>query len=177
MKLSAIAYLLFAGLVAALPALAVDGYVVEAGAGDDVAAVRVGMIRQWNRQWLDDGHWQLTGYWEGTIAVLDSDAPGGKTVADLGFAPVFRFRPNASGGTQPYWDVALGLHLLSRAKLDDRRRLGSALQFAPLVGVGVTFGEKSQYDLGYRFQHYSNLGLSEPDDGLDLHQVRLTYLY
>ncbi|TCJ12284.1 acyloxyacyl hydrolase [Parasulfuritortus cantonensis] len=177
MRHSAIAFL-FAGLAAAAtPAGAVDGYVVAVGGADDTQSLRVGMIRQWNDQWFNEGHWHMTGYWEGTLGYLNSDGHNGKSAADASFAPVFRLRPNAMGGAQPYWDLALSLHLLSTRKLDDRHDLGSALQVAPLVGLGVTFGGKSQYDLGYRFQHLTNLGLKEPDDGLNLHQVRLTYLY
>jgi hypothetical protein len=176
MKISALA-LLFAGLAAVAPAMAVDGYVVEAGANGDLQSVRLGMIRQWHEQWFTEGRWHLTGYWEGSLAYLRSDRPQGKQLADAGVAPVFRFRPNASGGAQPYWDVAVSLHALSKTRVDDRHNLGSNLQLGPLVGVGFTFGEKSQYDLGYRFQHLSNAGLSDPNDALDLHQVRLTYLY
>ncbi|MFA5082991.1 MAG: acyloxyacyl hydrolase [Hydrogenophilaceae bacterium] len=176
MKHSAFAFL-FAGLAATAPAMAVDGYIVEIGGADRVQSLRIGMIRQWADQWFDEGNWHLTGYWEATLAYLNSNRPEGKSAADAGVSPVFRFRPNAMGGAQPYWDVALGLHLLSRTHLDDQHNLGSALQLAPLIGVGVTFGEKSQYDLGYRFQHLTNFGLQETDDGLSLHQVRLTYLY
>ncbi len=175
MKLSAIA-LLIAGL-AALPAQALDGYVAEIGASGDIKTVRVGMIRQWDTQWLNEGHWHVTGYWDAGLAYMNSNRPEGKDAASIGLNPVFRFRPNASGGSQPYWDVALGVHMLSRSKLDDRHNLGSTVQIAPLVGVGVTFGEKSQYDLGYRFQHLTNLGIEAPDDGLSQHQLRLTYLY
>jgi hypothetical protein len=176
MKQSVIVFL-FTALAAAAPAIALDGYIAELGTGDEIQSVRVGMIRQWDKQWLSDGHWHLTGYWEATMAYLNSDRPQGKGAADIGLAPVLRFRPNATGGSQPYWDIALGLHLLSRTKLDAKHNLGTALQLAPLVGVGVTFGEKSQYDLGYRFQHLTNGGIKDPDDGLELHQVRLTYLY
>lgn len=176
MKNRAIA-LLFAGLAATAPAMAVDGYIVEIGGASNIQSLRTGMIRQWTEQWFPEGHWHLTGYWEATLAYLNSDDSKGKSAADASFAPVFRFRPNALGGAQPYWDLALGLHLLSTQKLDAKHDLGSPLLLAPLVGVGVTFGEKSQYDLGYRFQHLTNFGIKEPDDGLSLHQVRLTYLY
>lgn len=176
MKHSAIAFL-FAGLAASAPALAVDGYIVEIGGANNIQSLRLGMIRQWADQWFPDGHWHLTGYWEATLAYLNSDNDKGKTAADAAFAPVFRIRPNAMGGAQPYWDLALGLHLLSARKLDAKHDLGSPLLVGPLVGVGVTFGEKSQYDLGYRFQHLTNLGIRDTDDGLSLHQVRLTYLY
>ena len=176
MKRSAFTFL-FAGLAASVPAMAVDGYVVEAGGAGHVQSLRVGMIRQWADQWFTEGNWHVTGYWEATLAYLNSNALEGKSAADVGVSPVFRFRPNASGGAQPYWDVALGLHLLSTSHLDDRHNLGSNVLLAPLLGVGVTFGEKSQYDLGYRFQHLTNAGMKDPDDVLNLHQVRLTYLY
>jgi lipid A 3-O-deacylase len=156
-------------------ALAANGYFIEVATGDNVRAVRLGMIQQWQEQWLEEGRWHVTGYWEGSLGQLESTRADGKSATSLGVTPVFRFRPHASGGTQPYWDIAVGLHLLSRSRLDARRHLGGAIQLAPLVGVGVTFGEKSQYDLGYRFQGLTRL--SSEDDNLDLHQVRLTYLY
>ncbi|MFZ5484806.1 MAG: acyloxyacyl hydrolase [Pseudomonadota bacterium] len=169
--------LCLAGALTSGHAVALDGYTVEIGGNDNVQSVRVGMIRQWDRQWLSEGRWHLTGYWEAQMGLLDSDRPAGRSVAHLGFAPVLRLRPNALGGTQPYWDIAVALNLLSRTRLDDKHDFHGALQFAPLVGVGVTFGEKSQYDLGYRFQRISNEGFSDGDTGLNLHQVRLTYLY
>lgn len=177
MKFSSTIASLFTGLIAAAPVHAVDGYIAELGVGSDLEAIRVGKIRQWNSQWFEEGHWHLTGYWEGSLGLIHSARGTGNNAADLGITPVFRLRPNALGGTQPYWDVALGFHLLSRVSLDNKHKLGSALQLAPLVGVGVTFGEKSQFDLGYRFQHLNNAGLVEPNDGLSLHQVRLTFLY
>ena len=169
--------LLVVGLAATAPALAVDGYLAEIGGGEGARSLRVGMTRYWDQQWLTEGHWHVTGYWEASLAHLSSDRPKAKDLADVAITPVFRFRPNASGGAQPYWDAAVGLHLLTGTRLDSRHNLGSALQFGPMVGLGVTFGEKSQYDLGYRYQHISNGGIREPNDGLELHVVRLTYLY
>jgi hypothetical protein len=95
----------------------------------------------------------------------------------VGFAPVFRLRPNASGASQPYWEAGIGPHLLSETRIDDQRDLGTNLLMAELIGFGVTFGEKTRYDLAYRLQHLSNWGYKDPDDGVTLHQVRLTYLY
>jgi len=174
MKHSAVALLL---TVLATPAMALDGYIAEAGGGEGVHSVRIGMIRQWDQQWFSEGHWHVTGYWEASLGQLSSDRADGHSAADLAFTPVFRLRPNASGGAQPYWDIALGLHLLSSTRLDHKHAFSSAVQFGPLVGVGVTFGEKSQYDLGYRFQHLTNANVSQPNPDLNLHLVRLTYLY
>lgn len=168
---------LFAGLVASAPAMAINGYFVDAGGNEDLQSVGLGMIRQWTAQWFTEGSWHLTGYWEGTLDYVHSSDSGGNSLADLGVSPVFRFRPNASGGAQPYWDFGIGLHLVSRVHLDDHHNLGTNLQFGPLVGFGFTFGDKSEFDLGYRFQHISNADLSPHNDGFDVHLIRLTYLY
>ncbi|NCS64898.1 MAG: acyloxyacyl hydrolase [Betaproteobacteria bacterium] len=169
--------LLLAGLTAAIPCFAIDGYFADTGGADGIQSVKLGMIRHWNRQWLHRDNWHLTGYWEAALAYLRSDGPNGAGAVDVGLTPVFRLRPDASGGVQPYLDAAIGLHLVSKSRLDDRHNLGCALQFGPLFGLGVTFGDKSQYDLGYRFQHLSNAGIAQPNDGISLHEVRLTYLY
>ena len=169
--------LLLTGLTTALPSFAIDGYFADLGGASGIQSLKVGMIRQWHQQWLHRSNWHMTGYWETALAYLRSDRPGGNGLADASLTPVFRLRPDASGGVQPYLDFAVGVHVLSKDKLDDSHNFGTALQFGQLFGLGVTFGEKSQYDLGYRFQHLSNLGTATPDDGANLHEVRLTYLY
>jgi lipid A 3-O-deacylase len=169
--------LLLTGLTAATPSLAIDGYFADIGGANNIESVKLGMIRHWNRQWLQRANWHVTGYWEVALGYLKSEGPNGVGAVDASLTPVFRFRPDASGGVQPYLDAAIGLHLLSRDHLDDNHPLGSPLQFGPLLGLGVTFGDKSQYDFGYRFQHISNGGMSQPNEGINLHEVRLTYLY
>ncbi len=169
--------IILAGSMLACAAHAVDSFTLEAGAGDDVLNARAGATWHWKARWAPLGHWHLTGYWEASAGMWEVDGPGGGRAFDAGFAPVFRLRPNASGGTQPYWEAAIGLRLLSRVRLNDRRDLGDALVLSEHLGFGVTFGEKTRYDLGYRLQHVSNAGLREGVDGVTLHQIRLSYLY
>lgn len=164
------------GLGLTCPVQAADGLVVESGGSPDASSLRVGAIRQWNQRWFTEGHWHLTGYWEAAIGAWQADDHGG-AVLNASLTPVFRFRPNASGGTQPYWDAGIGVMLLSKTRVGPDVRLGSAFQFNDVVGFGVTFGDKSQYDLGYRFQHVSNADIARHNDGIDFHQIRLTYLY
>jgi hypothetical protein len=174
MKKLALALLLF---IPSLTVQAADAYALSAGHGDDTSLLRASMIWHWNQRWFQEGDWHLTGYWEANAGLLSGHNSGGKNVLEAGFAPIFRFRPNASGATQPYWEAGIGPHLVSTTHLDDARDLGSSLLMAEQLGFGVTFGDKTRYDVGYRLQHLSNWGLKEPDDGLTLHQVRLTYLY
>ncbi|MDR3394497.1 MAG: acyloxyacyl hydrolase [Parasulfuritortus sp.] len=168
---------LITSLAAAMPSQAIDGYFTDIGGASGIQSAKIGMIRQWHQQWLQRSNWHMTGYWEAALAYLKSDGPGGVGLADASVTPVFRLRPDASGGVQPYLDAAIGLHVLSRTRLDDNHAFGNTLQFGPLLGLGVTFGEKSQYDFGYRFQHLSNAGIAQPNDGVNLQEIRLTYLY
>jgi lipid A 3-O-deacylase len=175
-----ISVLMFLGLAASLTgastAHASDAVVLAAGYGDRTSSLRAGHVRPWNKQWFTEGNWHLTGYWESNVGLIKSDAKGGKTLLNVGFTPVFRFRPNASGGAQPYWEAAVGAQLYSGTTVNDERSLGNSLLLAEHLGFGFTFGDKTRYDVGYRLQHASNAGLQR-SSGLTQHQVRLTYLY
>jgi hypothetical protein len=167
-------------LLLALPGLAaqaVDAYSLSAGYGDRVSQLKTSMIWHWDKRWFTEGDWHLTGYWEANASLMLAHASGGNTFFEAGITPVFRLRPNASGSTQPYWEAGIGPHLVSNSEVDPDRDLGSPLLMAELLGFGVTFGDKTRYDVGYRLQHLSNWGFKDPDNGLTLHEVRLTYLY
>jgi len=162
----------------ALPTRAtMDGFALEVGSADDIDTVRASLAWQWNKEWLKERGWHLTGYWEGSLGYWNSRAQGGESLWDVALGSVFRLRPNASGGTQPYLEGAIAAHLLSGTHLDDQHRLGSALQLGNHIGIGVTFGDKSQYDMSYRLRHLSNGGIQEPNDELSQHQIRFAYNY
>jgi len=154
-----------------------DAYVLSGGHGDETSMLSSSAVWQWDQRWFEEGDWHVTGYWEVNASLLHGHDAGGRTLVDVGIAPVLRLRPNASGATQPYWEAGIGPHLLSSTHLDDQRKFSHPLQWAEHVGFGVTFGEKTRYDVGYRLQHLSNGGIKQPNDGITLHQVRLTYLY
>ena|SRR5258708_6001543 len=53
--------------------------------------------------------------------------------------------------------------------------LGSLFQFTSHVGLNWDFAPHLR--LGYRFQHMSNAGIREPNPGLNLHMVAISYLF
>jgi hypothetical protein len=53
--------------------------------------------------------------------------------------------------------------------------VGSAFQFADMVGVGMIFGAQQNYQAGFRFQHLSNGGIKEPNPGINFSQLYLQY--
>lgn len=165
---------LLAGLASA-PALAIDGFAVEAGRGEGVDRGRIAVQWDWSRQWFKGSDWHLGGYWDLSLGQWHdgSVAPGqNDNITDIGFTPVFRIQSNSLVG--PYVEAGIGVHLFSRSQIADKR-MSTLFQFGDHIGLGYRFGAKSAFDLGYRFQHHSNASIKRPNPGINFHQVRLQY--
>lgn len=163
--------------LAVTSAQAVDGYTVELGHGDDsTELLRVHAKWNWDKRWFESGNWHLTGYWEATLGHMWGDGGGARKLWDVGLTPVFRLQSNGSR-TGPYVEGAIGAHFLSGARINHKRQFGTSFNFGDHLGFGYVFGQRGQYDLGYRLQHMSNSGLKKPNDGINFHEVRLTYNY
>ena len=169
--------------LANVPARAVDGLSLEFGRSDssnsDVNLYRVGLQWNWNKRWFESGDWHVGGYWDlslghwdnRTVATLKTHG----SITELGLTPVFRFQQNSPRGISPYLEGAIGVHLLSATSVSTERKFGSSFQFGDHIGAGLRFGDKGSFDLGYRYQHLSNAGIKEPNQGINFHQVRLQY--
>lgn len=144
----------------------------------DIEAYRVGLQNRWERTWFNGGAWYLGGYWDAELAWIDSDNndEGNTELWDLSLTPVLRYQRDAelSSGVTPFAEAGIGAHLLSDTRLGDQK-LSTAFQFGSMVGFGLGFGERGQYELSYRFQHISNADIKKPNDGLNLHLLRLGY--
>lgn len=157
---------------------AVDGVSLEFGKGFYTDELGVGAI------WDSQLHWSLTKatqvgvYWEATAGVWRGHSQAGEnqTVIDVGFTPVFRLQPtNLSEKWVPYFESAIGIHLISPTFIYSNRKFGSSFQFGDLAGVGIRFGEQLRCDLGYRFIHVSNGDIKQPNHGINFSQVRFSY--
>jgi len=79
------------------------------------------------------------------------------------------------GAFAPYLEAAVGVHLLSESSVSAERRFGTSFQFGSHLGAGVRFGPRRAFDLSYRYQHLSNLGIKHPNQGIDFHLLRFQY--
>jgi len=169
----------------AFPALAsaVDGMSFEYGQSDstnaDVNLYRIGLQWDWQKKWLDTGNWHVGGYWDLNLGYWDNSSPAktNSSLTDIGLTPVFRFQQNNPGSIAPYVEAGIGFHFLSATSVSQERKFGSSFQFGDHVGVGVRFGEKGRYDIGYRYQHLSNAGIKDPNQGINFNQLRLQYRF
>ena len=107
-------------------------------------------------------------YWNGQ----DDDSH----LLDFGLTSVLRLQRTAPGREpQPYFEAGLGVHLLTEAHINGHRELDMAFQFSEVLGVGIRFGPRHEYDLGLRLQHVSNGSISEHNDGLTFGSVGFAY--
>jgi lipid A 3-O-deacylase len=177
MKKKLLLALLLAGSGLGSGAQAANGMAIEAGNGDSTNMAQLSLVRQWDKSWFTEGNWYLTGYWEASVGRWHNSDTGGKDIWDVGLTPVFRLCSKGGSRLRPYFEGAIGAHLIDHTHVNGRRDLGSAFQFGDHLGAGITFGDHRKFDLGYRFQHVSNADLKRPNDGINFQQIRFAYLF
>ena len=161
----------------------IDGISLSYGQDEDsndVDAIRIGLQNRWERNWFKGGAWYLGGYWDAELAYLESGTKNSdhSELVSISLTPVFRYQrdANLSSGFTPYAEAGIGPHLLSHTSLGFQE-YSTAFQFGSLVGFGVGFGDNGQYEIAYRFLHTSNANIKKPNDGLNLHLLRLGYSF
>ncbi len=170
--------LIVAGLLgfASAPALAVDGVAMEAGQ------------RRWHRhgtrrdpvglgkRWLQGQGWHLGGYWDLGLGYWKRDdvrAGQNDDIAEIGLTPVFRLQQNDLAGL--YGEigdrVAPAVQDLAR-----RQALQHQLPVRRPPGRGLPLRRRKARSISrYRYQHLSNGGIKQPNDGINFNQIRLQY--
>ncbi|RDK10165.1 acyloxyacyl hydrolase [Cupriavidus lacunae] len=122
-------------------------------------------------RWDDIVQWQLSSRvalaLDGEVNVANwralSSRPSSQ-LTEFGVSPILRLSYAGEYAT-PFVEASVGLRVLSHTEIADGHRMGSAFQFADMVGVGVAFGKAQRLAIGYRFQHLSNAGIQEPNPG------------
>jgi hypothetical protein len=165
---------LLASLVAG-SASAADGISVIGGVGDFANMGQLGFVWDWDAKWLQTGRWALGGYWEADASYWRGKGRDANGFGGVGLTPVFRWQDTSTGGIAPYVEAAIGVHFFSGVVLSSERKMGSSLEFGDHLGAGVRFGDKSQHEVGYRFQHFSNGGYTRNNGGVNFHELRVRF--
>jgi len=72
----------------------------------------------------------------------------------------------AYGRVQPFVDFGSGAGGLSEVTINGDRHFSGSFQFTELLRSGVRFGGGLQYELAIGVPHFSNAGLSRPNDSI-----------
>lgn len=144
------------------------------GSGSDADIAQVSLITNkgfWTHQFQSG--WAVKAHLDFNIAQIDGKLAGAnKGIVVLGVTPTLRFEPKSSPG---FIEFGIGAHYFDEKTINSGKSVGTHFEFGDLLGVGVRFGAKQQFEAGYRIIHYSNAGISTNNPGLDFHQLRLQY--
>jgi hypothetical protein len=68
----------------------------------------------------------------------------------------------------PFIEFGLGLGRFSETTIAGVRHLGGGFEFTEVLRTGLRFGARRQFELALSGQHFSNAGLSPPNQGHNL---------
>lgn len=127
--------------------------------------------------WGNPDGWLVNLQWEVALAEWNTRrGVNSHNVTEFGFSPIVRLEKRG-GALVPFLEGSVGVRVLSHAGTSDDHRMGSAFQFADMVGVGVAFGAKRQAEAGFRFQHISNAGIKQPNPGTNFYTGYVRYRF
>ena len=159
----------------------IDGVGACAGDGEGKTFVSsISMYKDWHSFRLSKGNSELAclleftyGYWDGYRGTTGNDI-----IHTVGFSPIFRLQriSQESVSIYPYLDFGIGVHYITNTDIEDRQ-FSTHYQFALTFGTGISFGPQKKFDFGYRFQHYSNAYTVIPNDGMNMHMIRIGYRF
>jgi hypothetical protein len=155
---------------------AVDSASFEFATGNKTQMARIGAQWRWDRQWFRSNGTHLGGYWDLTLAQWRGNSfqnVEGRTqnITDIGITPVFRFQRDDLKG--PYVEAGIGAHYLSELYDNNGRKLSTNFEFGDHLGAGYVF--RNNLDVSVKFQHFSNGGIKEPNNGVNFAVVRVSY--
>lgn len=145
-------------------------------ANHDIKKLDLGGVWDPGLNWWEIGGFHFTLLGEGHVAYWHTteDNTVHPSIWEVGITPVVRFVKSA-GYFRPFIEAGIGVRLLSHARITEDLTVSTAFQFADMVGVGMIFGEKQNYQAGFRFQHVSNAGIKDPNPGINFSQLYLQY--
>ena len=149
--------LLTVGLVA--EAADVSGGVGSTSDGNMV--FRVSSQSGFADSWLQSSTGELSGYWDGGYTYWES-GNGSSTNHSVSLSPVFVYQFSGQS-VRPIIEAGIGVALFSNTQVDGNK-MGSAFQFEDRLGFGLRFAGQ---EVGMRVIHYSNAGLSSPNQGVE----------
>lgn len=159
-----------------------DSYSIAVGWGrpNHLRGARFAIQKDWRVRWFPFLGWHLSGYWDGSIAYWRTNGNRFgqyKNMTIVGFDPIFRWQSDKPWGhtITPYLEAAVGIAGLSKRHLG-HRSMGANWAFQDLLGFGVTFGYRQQYDISAHYLHYSNADIKRPNNGIDV-KVLLMFTY
>lgn len=146
---------------------AVDSGSVEFGTGNRTQMIRVGLQSDWSDQWWAGNGSHLGGYWNYDLAQWRGNRYQNipdqtQNITDIGITPVFRYQMDGRVG--PFFEAAIGAHILSDLYDNNGRKLSTRFEFGDHLAVGY---QAADWAGTLKIQHFSNGGIKHPNYGVN----------
>jgi hypothetical protein len=102
-------------------------------------------------------------------------AAGLRQITVIGVTPYVRIRD--ARAHRWFFDFGIGLNTLSDLYETGEKQFSTRFQFSDHLAVGRSFGDQGEFEVSYRFVHYSNAGIRRPNPGVNFHTIRLEYRF
>jgi lipid A 3-O-deacylase len=154
---------------------ALDGISLGIGKSrDSINIYHLGFQKQFGHSWLKSEVGSLSGYHELSLNYWEHSD---ESIQQVAYSPVFAYESTAFGsGIFPYLEGGIGVSYISE-KMIKGRNMSSHFQFEDRIGMGVRVGEDRKHDLNFGYLHYSNAGIKQPNDGIDIFILSYTYSF
>ena len=138
---------------------------VSAGVGqsqDDIDIYRFGLRKDSECRWLANRTGWLSVYYE---ASLNYWRRRSEDIYGVAFSPVYIYTfGHEKNKNHPYIEGGIGIAGIEDTEIGNRN-MTTAFQFEDRIGVGVRV---EKVDLSFRYMHYSNGSIEQPNDGIDI---------
>ncbi|MGH8629252.1 MAG: acyloxyacyl hydrolase [Burkholderiales bacterium] len=150
-----------------------DGISLSAGAGDYTYRAEVAWFRETSVPRWQFHNWQLRCNLEADLAYWKPSGARdeGRSITEAGLTPVFRLS-RLSDESRFFVEAAVGVHFLSHTSIYRGREFSTSFQFGDLIGAGWRFGQRREYEVSLRLQHFSNAGIAHPNQGIEFAILR-----
>lgn len=136
---------------------------------DSIDIYRLGVRRDTDCHWLSNPTGWLSLYCE---ASLNYWKKGGDDLYAAAFSPVFIYYFGDPGNSfHPYIEGGIGAAGISETEIAGRN-LSTGFQFEDRIGAGIRM---KRADLNFRYMHYSNGSIVQPNDGIDIFILTVSY--
>lgn len=131
-------------------------------------------------RYYDEYIWPVRGYWEGSALMINAlkGNPLANQLYGGALAYLLRFEKECFCFPllDPYAEIGLGVGYFNKKEIVERK-LGSNGLIEGKVGLGLRFGPLREYEIGYKFIHFSNGYMARPNDAINLHFVAINFWF
>jgi len=124
-----------------------------------------------NNYFFDNRYKYLPKYYETSLGYWKGESGG--NIKSLSFTPMFRYNFGQYYESIPYIEAGVGAAYISKTKLQGQN-FGTHFQFENVIGIGFKF---SDFDLSFRYIHYSNAGFDSNNAGVDFSMISISYKF